>query len=120
MHGDEGFFATVLMISAVWNLLSFLFPVAVILVFVWYLKKANRQMTQLSAFTPGIMEMQRLLQIMAQSQGNIPAGQRTQFNNLFLNAQNDLNQLDNFRRQQSELRLADMRSQAASLGIFVD
>jgi hypothetical protein len=40
------------------------------------------------------MEMQRLLQIMAQSQGNIPAGQRTQFNNLFLNAQNDLNQLD--------------------------
>ncbi|GKS57016.1 hypothetical protein YTPLAS18_05430 [Nitrospira sp.] len=72
------------------------------------------------AFNEAIKQQERLLKQLSKGSGSISARQRNQFSNAFSRAQSELNQLDALRRQQSEMRLADMRGQAASVGLFLD
>lgn len=121
MYGDEGFLTTMLLFNAISTFLSWLFPMAVVIWVFWMIKKSQkgRVAPQPIEYPPSILALQQLLQVLAESPGAISSGQRTQFINAFDQAQIDLSQLDSLRRQQSELRLGDMRSQAASMGIFV-
>jgi hypothetical protein len=119
---DESIITTVIAVGVFWNLLSMLVPIAVIVFIVWMTMKSRNQaaVNQFTGFQPAMMDLERLLQAVAQAQGHISPAQRSQFTGAFMRAQSELNQLDALRREQSELRLADMRGQAASLGIFMD
>lgn len=64
--------------------------------------------------------LQRLVQRQGGS-GSLPSlGAQQQFMSAWFNAQKQLNHMDDLRRQQSELRLSDLRSQAASAGLFLE
>jgi hypothetical protein len=119
---DESIITTMIAVGVFWNLLSMLLPIAIVVWIVWMVKRSQRQaaMNRFTGFQPAIMDLERLLQAVAQAQGHISPAQRSQFTGAFMKAQSELNQLDALRREQSELRLADMRGQAASLGIFMD
>lgn len=121
MYGNEGVLSAFLMAGAIWNLLAFLLPLAV-MCFIFGMVWKSRKQTALGQpiLTAGMMDLQLLMEVLAQSSGNISSGQRTQFINAFHQAHNELNQLDDLRRQQSELRLGDMRAEAASMGLFLD
>ncbi|GKS57015.1 hypothetical protein YTPLAS18_05420 [Nitrospira sp.] len=71
-------------------------------------------------FNRALSEQQYILQDMAKTAGRASPGQAQQLSASFMRAQRELNQMDDLRRQQSELRLADMKSQAASVGVFLD
>lgn len=122
MYGDEGFLTTMLLFNSISTFLSWLFPLAVGIWVFWMIKKSRKGQVvpQPIEYPPGILALQQLMQVLIQSAGPISSGQRTQFINTFGQAQSELNQLDDLRRQQSELRLGDMRAQAASMGIFLD
>lgn len=123
MYGDDGVLTTLfLIVLGILNLLSYLSPLLVVFFIVWMIRKprGGPVVPQPIEYPPGILALQQLLQILAQSSGTISFGQRSQFVNSFLLAQNELNQLDGLRRQQSELRLGDMRTEAASMGIFLN
>lgn len=92
-----------------------------ILVFGFLLKagaKAYQQHQQ--RFDRSADQLQQLL-LRQGGSGSLPSlGAQQQFMSAWFNAQNQLGQLDDLRRQRSELRLADLRSQAASAGLFLD
>ncbi len=73
-----------------------------------------------AAFESALAEQQRLLGAARTSGGHASPDQQAAFQAAFFKAQRELGQLDALRRQQSELRLADMSSQAASMGIYID
>lgn len=122
MYGDEGFLTTMLLFNAISTFLSWLFPMAIVIWVFWMIKKSRKGpvVPQPIEYPPSILALQQLLQALAGSPGTISSGQRTQFINAFGQAQNELDQLDGLRRQQSELRLGDMRAEAASMGIFLN
>lgn len=122
MYGDEGILTTFLIAGVFWNLLTYLFPLAVVLWIIWIARRSwtTHTVVQMPPFAPGLIEAQRLLEILANSRGNISFDQRNHFSNAFQTAQNELSHLDSLRRQQWELRLGDMRTEAASMGIFLD
>lgn len=119
---EDGVLTALIIYSVISNLWSLLVPAVVVIFIVWMVKKPRAQAAaqQFAGFPAGMTDLERLLQAFAQAQGNISPGERSQLTTAFLKAQNELNQLDALRRQQSELRLADMRGQAASMGIFID
>jgi Tfp pilus assembly protein PilE len=72
------------------------------------------------AFEQAMREQQNLLGKVARSGRTSSPQMATHFQAAWLRAQNEMRQLDDLRRQQSELRLSEMTSQAAEAGIFID
>ena len=52
--------------------------------------------------------------------GHISSLTQNRFQSALWTAQNHLSHLDDLRRQRGELMMADMKSQAASVGLFID
>ena len=74
-----------------------------------------------SAFNKDYRQMQSVIDQASQVRSNkIPYHVHNQFSSAMWKAQNDLSHLDHLRRQRGELMMADMKAQAASVGIFVD
>ena len=74
-----------------------------------------------SSFNKDYQQMQSVLDQAYQFGSNeMPSHIRDQFSSAMWKAQNDLSHLDQLGRQRGDLMMADMKSQAASLGIFVD
>ncbi|MGD1967817.1 MAG: hypothetical protein PVH74_17225 [Desulfobacterales bacterium] len=74
-----------------------------------------------SAFSKNYRQMQSVIDQASQVRSNkIPHHIHNQFSSAMWKAQNDLSHLDHLRRQRGELMMADMKAQAASVGIFVD
>ncbi len=92
-----------------------------ILIFGFLLRAGRRGDQQHEqAFDRSTDQLQQMLQRLGFS-GTLPSlGAQQQFMSAWFKARDQLTQLDELRRQQSELRLADLRSQAASAGLFLD
>ena len=71
------------------------------------------------AFDQAIREQQALLQNLPRDRRTLTPQVARQFQAAFWKAQSEMRQLDDLRRQQSELRLSEMTSQAAEAGIFI-
>jgi hypothetical protein len=76
-----------------------------------------------ATFDLQMAELIRLLQSLPSAgQGNgplPPGGLNTQFLNHYSRAQRELDQMDSLRREAAELRMADLKSQAAQHGLYL-
>ena len=74
-----------------------------------------------SSFNKDYQQMQSVIDQASRIEENqLPSHIHNQFSSAMWKAQNDLSHLDQLRRQRGELMMADMKAQAASVGIFVD
>ena len=72
-------------------------------------------------FQQRLSALQSILRQASQLPPNeIPPHFQDQFSTAMWKAKSDLSHLDHLRRERGELMISDMKSQAASIGIFVD
>ncbi len=115
---DDGFFITLVVLFALGAIVVFVLKV----VFVGFLIKKGIDAYQehQEAFDRVMRQQQALLRNVPQRGGAISPQLVNQFQAQYWKAQNELRQLDDLRRQQSELRLSEMTGAAAEAGIFIN
>lgn len=114
----DAFFIFLILLVVVGGIIAFVLKV----VFVGFLIKKGIDAFQQhqDAFDRALRDQQVLLRNAAPGGRSTTPQLANQFQAAYMRAQSELRHLDDLRRQQSELRLADMTSQAASVGIFID